>query len=215
VRRNKPNESEGDIPKVERYSQNTLSCIPPQVTNIFTARSLTITSAGVVQSATINVAPTWTFLLSDIDNFTSFTGLFDQYRIDCVRFIIRPNNNAIGLVTNSTTILVPMYCVIDYDNAAVLSTAAEARSYDNVMIVAPGESACRTFCPHAADALYAGAFTSFGNVKHPWIDSANPSVQHFGLKLFVPSGVAGQTLLQSWIVEREYFLSFRKISSGN
>jgi hypothetical protein len=183
---------------------------------MLTVRDLTVTSAGIVASGTANVNPTYTFSLSDLDNTSSYTGLFDQYRIDAVRFIIRPNNNAIGLVTNSTTAIEPMYIVIDYDNNLALTSAGQARSYDNVMILAPGESCCRTFCPRLAMAAYqASSFIGFTNEKMQWIDSASPAVLHYGIKIFIPQASSGQTTLQSWIVEREYFLSFRKISSGN
>jgi len=215
-RRDNGNETRGDVPKPVRYSQNTISCTPPTESNMFTARILTVTTAGIVASATVAVTPTYTFSLSDIDNTSAFTGLFDQYRIDAVRFIIRPNNNAIGLVTNSTTAIEPMYCVIDYDNNLALTSAGQARSYDNCMIIAPGESACRTFTPRLAMAAYqASSFIGFTNEKRQWLDSASPAILHYGIKIYVPAGATGQTQLQSWIVEREYFLSFRKISSGS
>lgn len=178
-------------------------------------RILTVTSAGIVAAAGTPVTPTYTFSLSDIDNTSSFTGLFDQYRIEAVRFIIRPNNNSIGLVTNSTTAIEPMYCVIDYDNNNALTSAGQARSYDNCMIIAPGESACRTFTPRLAMAAYqSSSFIGFTNEKKQWLDSASPAILHYGIKIYIPAATAGQTQLQSWIVEREYFLAFKKVTSG-
>lgn len=207
-------QAQGDIPKPVKYTQSTLSTRVPRVTDIFTARSLTVTTSGITASATVNVAPTYNFSLSDIDNANAFIGLFDQYRIDAVRFIIKPNNNAIGLVTNSTTSIVPLYCVIDYDNTGTLASAVAARSYDNCVILTAGESLCRTFKPHVAVAAYSGAFSSFANQEDEWIDSDSSTVQHYGIKVFVPAATAAQTLLQSWTVEREYFISFRKITTS-
>jgi hypothetical protein len=196
------------------FSQNTMSCKVPTVSKTFTARSLTVSTAGFNVSASAVAATSYSFTLSDLDNTASFTGLFDQYRIDAIRFTIRPNQNAIGLFTNSTTTMVPLYCVIDYDNDNTLSTAIQARSYDNVMIIAPGESACRTFRPHVAVAAYSGTFVGFANQAMEWLDSATPTVRHYGIKLLAPQATAAQTQLQSWIIEREYYVSFRKISSG-
>jgi hypothetical protein len=195
------------------FSQNTVSCRIPRLSDHITVRELTVTAAGF-NAATTQTVASYYFSLSDLDNYSLLTGVFDQYRIEAVRFIIRPNQNAIGLFTNSTTSVVPLYCVIDYDNATNLSTAALARSYDTCMIIAPGESACRTFKPRMAVAAYSSTFVSFANEAPQWIDCASPNVQHFGIKLLTPACTAAQTQLQSWIVEREYFVSFKKVSSG-
>jgi hypothetical protein len=138
------------------------------------------------------------------------TGFWDQYMIEAVRFTIQPQNNAIGLVTNSTTALELLYCVIDYDDSTALSTAANAMAYSNCVVLGPGESCERTFQPRMAVAAYAGAFTSYGNVAPQWIDSASTGVQHYGIKLYVPGATAAQTLLQSWNYTVEYFIRFRK-----
>jgi hypothetical protein len=149
------------------------------------------------------------FQLSNLDNSSAFENVFDQYRIDAIRMTCKPQNNAIGLVTNSTTTLVPLYCVIDYDNTSNLSTAAAAREYANCICLEPGESFVRTFQPRVADAIYSGSFSSFGNVSPPWIDCASPNVGHYGVKILVPGTTAAQTQLQSWDVTYEYYLSFK------
>jgi hypothetical protein len=130
--------------------------------------------------------------------------------IEAVRFTIRPQNNAIGLVTNSTTTLVPLYCVIDYDDSTNLTSVAAAEAYSTCLVLSPGESCDRTFKPRIALAAYSGAFTSYANAPSMWIDAGSTGVQHFGVKTYVPGGAAGQTLLQSWDVIVEYFIRFRK-----
>jgi hypothetical protein len=146
-----------------------------------------------------------------LDNSAAFENVFDQYRIDAIRMTCKPSNNAVGLVTNSTTTLVPLYCVIDYDNTSNLATAAAAREYANCIVLEPGESFVRTFQPRVAVAAYSGSFSSFENVEPPWIDCASPSVQHYGVKILVPGVTAAQTLLQSWDVTYEYYVSFKSV----
>jgi hypothetical protein len=137
------------------------------------------------------------------------SGPFDQYRINCVRFTIAPQNNAIGLVTNSTTALVPLYFVIDYDDATALSTEADALQYNNVVVLNPGESANRLFRPKMAVAAYTGTFTGYANMEPQWLDAASPTIQHYGVKVLIPGATAAQTLLQSWDVTIEYWIDFR------
>lgn len=151
------------------------------------------------------------FNLANVSNATTFQNLFDQYRIDAIRMTIKPQNNAVGLVTNSTTTLVPLYVVIDYDNVSNLTTVASALAYQNCVVLEPGESVVRDFQPRIAMAAYSGAFTSFANVEPMWIDSASPSVQHYGVKFLIPGVAAAQTILQSWDITFEYYLSFKSL----
>jgi hypothetical protein len=166
-------------------------------------------SSQLVATPTAGANLTYYFQLSNLANATSFENVFDQYRIVAIRQTVRPDNNAVGLVTNSTTSLVDLYWVIDYDNTSNLGSTGAAISYDNCMILAPGESGSRTFCPRIAVAAYSGAFTSFANMQDSWIDSASPNVQHYGTKFYVPGATAAQTLLQSWEIRTEYWVEFR------
>jgi len=52
---------------------------------------------------------------------------------------------------------------------------------------------------------------AFANVKAPWIDCASPGVNHYGIKYAVSGGVIGQTALQAFSTEVEYFLEFRQV----
>lgn len=109
-------------------------------------------------------------------------GFWDQYRIAAIRFIVAPQNNAIGLLTNSTTTLVPMYVVIDYDDTSNLTDAADASSYSTCLMLHPGESCERVFKPRVAMAVYNGTFGGYANVGDVWIDAASNTVQHYGIK---------------------------------
>jgi len=59
-------------------------------------------------------------------------------------------------------------------------------------------------------AAYNGAFAGYANLGAQWIDAASTTVQHYGVKTYVPGGAAGQTQLASWDVFVEYFIQFRK-----
>jgi hypothetical protein len=165
---------------------------------------LTASSSAVVTSSLV---PN----LNNSDNVSAFQALFDQYRFVAVRVNIIPQNNAIGLVTNSTTSLVDFYSVIDYDNSTALGAPTNARQYESCMVQGPGESAMRVFQPRMAISAYSGAFTSFANSQPTWIDCASPGVLHYGMKIIIPQATAAQTQLQSWEVNVEYFVQFRSV----
>jgi hypothetical protein len=182
-----------------------VSCRIPVVTEDSVVRA--VAQGTIVSQATTATQTNYNFQLA---NANVGAGFFDQYKIEAIRFTIAPQNNAIGLVTNSTTTLVPLYCVIDYDDNNNLGSAAAAESYSTCIVLHPGESLERTFCPRMAVAAYSGAFTSYANVQPMWIDAASTTVQHYGIKTFVPGAAAAQTQLQSWDVIVEYFIRFRK-----
>jgi len=170
-----------------------------------------MTNSEVSATPTTNTTAQFVFQLSNLDGYTNFTSLFDQYLLQAVRVSIVPNNNAIGLQTNTTTNLVPLYCVLDYDDNTALASIAAAREYDNCIICEPGESLIRTFSPRIATAAYSGAFTSFANMGPQWIDAASTSVAHYGMKIFIPGVATSQTQTQTWDVQFEYFFSFRSL----
>jgi hypothetical protein len=191
---------------------STISRAPPPVSSIFTVRVTTQTGALLTATAVSAQAPTYAFTLGDLDSTSEFTGLFDQYRIECVAFRLIPMQNAIGLTTNSTTTCVTPYVVVDYDDTNALTSAGQARSFESCIIVPPGRECVRQFQPRVAVGAYGGAtFTGYANVTPPWIDAASTTVQHYGIKLCIPGVTAAQMQLQSWTVEREYWVSFRKV----
>jgi hypothetical protein len=202
----------GDNPPRTKVDVRTISRpgIVPRVTDIYVCRQVLPTITVTAQPTAVT-NPTFYFQLSNLPNATAFENLFDQYRIDAIRMTIQPQENAIGLFTNSTTSVTPLYSVIDYDNDSAITSSTLATSYQNCVILQPGKSCERTFVPRVAVATYGGAFTAFGNMDSPWIDSASPSTRLYGIKIFVGGVTAAQTTLQSWSVDFEYFMSFKSL----
>jgi len=197
-------------PRVNEF--NTISCSLPNPNKIWTTRVMTTSSTAVTASASSIISLAFTPSLSDLDETSAYTGLFDQYRIDAVSYRIVPMQNAIGLMVNATTITVPMYVVIDYDDSSVIATAAAARAFDTCVLLPPGKECVRTFQPRQAVGTYNGTnFTNSANEGGLWNDSASPNTLHFGLKILVPQVNVGQTSFQSWTIERDYYISFRKV----
>lgn len=188
----------------------TRSVSIPRTTSQFCTRQ--ITDATLTASASAAVTGAYTFTLATLDQYSTFTSLFDQYRCAAIRISIVPQNNAIGLFTASTVYLESLYCVLDYDNSTALSNVAAARQYDNCIELAPAESLERTFKPRIAAAAYgSGAFTSYANMGDVWLDCASPNVVYYGVKVIIPQCAASQTNLQVWDVILEEFWEFRSV----
>jgi hypothetical protein len=204
-------DSRGDIPRAAKRTYVTVSCPRPITNEVFTTRQIS-DGTEILASSSARSDTAYYFGLNGVDNVSNFANLFDQYRIDCIVAHIVPSNNAIQVPTQSTTEFVNLYCVIDYDDATSLSSTPSYREYDNCIELSPGESCKRVFQPRASLSAYAaGAFGAYSNVGGMWIDTASTSVQHYGLKIGVPPCDTSQTILQSWKLIFEYYVSFRAL----
>jgi len=148
--------------------------------------------------------------LSLLDQVGSFTGIFDQYRISRVSISFRPFFQKANF-TAGTDYVPLIYTVVDYDDGAAPGSLAYLREYQNCTIH-EDDAFTVSFEPHVAVAAYgAGAFTSYSNVKSPWIDAVSTNVPHYGLKLGVTAGAAGQTHLQAWQISTQLCVQFRNV----
>jgi hypothetical protein len=136
-------------------------------------------SAALTASASLPTFAAFSFNVNNLDQITSLSNVFDQYKIDEVETWLVPRLTDQVSASFNNGILCS---VIDYDDANSLSTVAQAQDYTNCIMSSGLSGHYRAFKPHAAVAAYSGAFTSYGNVVSPWIDFASPSVQHFGIK---------------------------------
>jgi hypothetical protein len=194
-----------DIPLRPLHTYCTASCPLPVVTDSCVIRAL---GHGTLSSSASSV--TATSLTFSLSQSGINSGTWDQYKLLAVRVTIVPDQNAVGLFTNTTTSYTPLYFVLDFDDATNLTSYVAAEAYSNCVVLGAGESCERLFKPRTAVSAYTGAFGGFANMSDLWIDAASNTVQHYGAKIFVPQATAAQTLLPSWQISTEYFFAFRK-----
>lgn len=140
--------------------------------------SETYQSAFITGSTTLPVFASKYFALSDLNDYTSLTGVFDMYRVDQIEVWLIPRN-----VAGSTATGGPLVSVIDYDDAGAFATTGDALQHSTAHVAEYGFGVYRKFIPRMAVASYSGAFTSYTSMPPQWIDVASASVQHYGLKL--------------------------------
>jgi hypothetical protein len=160
----------------------TLGCFDNQIYNLVDS----VENLGAfTTSATLNTFYGLFFALSSLGDASTYQACFDQYRIMGAKVQVSPTFDLpLGTYTGH------IHTCIDYDDVNSI-TPATMMTYANVMVSNPGDTLIRSLKPHAAIGMYSGAFTSFGNVTSPWIDTASSTVQHYGFKLAAnPTNVA-------------------------
>jgi len=155
-----------DVPRL-RFNQNVIYNVElSYLGSISTSTTVATTGAIVTQ-------------LSNASSASSYTTLFDRYRI------IQVN---VKFIQNATTGMAgPLYTVLDYDDGNAPTGVATLLNYGTLKITPNGVIDERTFTPRIATAAYSGSFTSYANLgPMTWIDSASPGVDYFGVKYAVP-----------------------------
>jgi len=141
---------------------------------------------NIVQTGETNLTQTSTslfvgnslqFSLNSIAQTSSFTAIFDQWRIMMVEVIVMP------FAGPGATVAGTAYTVIDYDDAATPTSSSQLIQYENLQVSQAAQPIRRCFIPHSAVAAYNGAFTGFQNVARQWCDSGSPGIQHYGFKM--------------------------------
>jgi len=132
----------------------------------------------IATSATVPTYGAVNFVLSYIGDYTGYQSIFDEYCIveATVRFVPIQGPGAVAAPLTGEFIT-----VLDHDDSTPLSTLSSARDYPSALITKGSVGQTRVCYPRLATALYAGAFTSYGQTKC-WIDMASPQVVHYGIK---------------------------------
>jgi len=134
---------------------------------------------GTVSSST--TVPTFSsqaVTFAQLDQASSLTNVFDQYRIALLEITYQPR------ATQSTSgqNLGLFHTVVDVDDDTNLTTIASALDYQGCQRTQGDMPHKHTFVPHIAVAAYSGVFTSFANETAPWIDAGSTGVKHYGCK---------------------------------
>lgn len=133
------------------------------------------------------------FRLSDIPNQGEFSVLFDNYIITGVMFQIKliTNPDANYIPSQSTNGACNFYPTIWYvpdhdDNATV--TLAQIKEFEKVRhkVLYPNRETNVMLRPTTLAGIYNGVTTGYAvNKRRAWLDMANPSIPHYGLKCVI------------------------------
>jgi hypothetical protein len=148
------------------------------------------------------------FYAGDLSEISSFTSIFDQYRITAVHIVIKPSAQ-LSTTASATPPYAYLYVVTDYDDSSTLASASLALNYQNCSIITPGYSHSRVVRPHVnLTAASGGSGIAVSRVS-PWVDAADTNVIHYGLKCAVTQSTS--TNLAQWHIWFRYFVEFRMV----
>jgi hypothetical protein len=178
-------------------------------------------SATFIASASGNVTSDACFAmfhtLSDLPQYTSWTAVFDSYRIVEIETTFIPNYQSDStLVTTAQALTMPaqqLWYVVDLDDAQVVSPLTSIMEYENARCIDINSPRPVTvkYKPHVALSAYSGSFTSYANSLSSWIDCGSPTVQYYGLKFGIPCPIVVSFAVPSFSVVCKYVVEFRSV----
>jgi hypothetical protein len=159
------------------------------------------------------------FSLNNVSQFSEFTGLFDQYKIESVEaqfsLINNPDavNNPNATSATSSNIYPRLWTVVDHDTDNIASIDA-IKQYPKVRcrVLEPNKILKVKFSPKSQIQLYNGVSgTGYGINKDGWIDLTNTTVEHYGLLGAIDGMGLVPAAMNSYLVRVEYkfWLAFK------
>lgn len=152
------------------------------------------------------------FSLDYLDNYTEYTSLWNQYRINYVDLTFM-FNRPMAMLGDPQWLSLQMPTLVHAadTNDVGIPNYAELVQIPNVRFDRLDKVVRRRIYPRAAIAAYSGAFTSYADAGKLWVDTASPAVRYYGLKADVNCPIPnGTTMLLGCItVIMRYNMSFR------
>ncbi len=168
------------------------------------------------QSGSTDVFAAFAFCLADIPNVSSISTLFDQYRIDEIQFRIRSRNPGVWQANQASpnyATTSPLF-VVDRDDNSAPTTLLELQQYDNCQQISAQDSIDIIFQPSITPSVFSGGVFSgyaIDDSGNYWLDVANTSIPHYGIKVGMPALIATTTSRYDWDIEAVYKVSFLNI----
>jgi hypothetical protein len=164
-------------------------------------------ATGTISSGSTAIFGSYSQSLNSLDQVSTFTGLYDQYKFDLIEATFYPMVTY-GIATSGSSPLYPLIWVyVDYDDTSTPSLALAHQRQDAIVNDCFTKFTVR-YKPQIATAVSTGSFTGSGNVNL-WVDCSSPTVLWYGLKYAVEAGSA--TAVVGWNVSFKAFFSFRNV----
>lgn len=154
------------------------------------SRSPTYNFVRTIAGSTISTATAaatygaLTFKLSDLDNYTEFTNLFDRYRICGIKITFEPNITGFDANAGATAFTLPMLLtVVDHNDSANPGSMADLMQYRTLRKTRAHLTHTRYLKPAVLTSAYESAVaTAYIPKCKQWLTCDDPATPHYALK---------------------------------
>lgn len=147
--------------------------------------------------------------LNQVPTVSDFTGLYDQFRINAVKFTLIPRGNSSDITPTGTSAAqsVGVFSVIDYDDDTNLTSISQAMQYQNCKMTRSHQVHSRYFKPRIESTVTTNTGTAAALNTRGWLDvAAGADVKHFGIKFILQQA---PNAVQTFDLKVDYYLAFK------
>ncbi len=149
-----------------------------------------ITASTATDGTKVNIRGGYVVSLQDFAEYTDFTGLFQQYKINKARIDFIPSGNQAEAVVAGTNGYYPgvFQSIIDRDDNITPAFESEMDTSPTLKKTMGTRIHSRTWRPSMLREIYNGEeATAFEVASARWLSTAFPEVPHYGLKIYCPA----------------------------
>lgn len=174
-------------------------------------------SGNILSSISNDVFQALNFTLSQVPSYTDFTTLYDQYRINGIKWTLIPRGNTAEITASSGASTVfqgqstGVFSAIDYDDNTAPTSINQLCEYQNMKMTRATQLHSRYLKPR----VNTTGITNIGTgVTGPmmntrgWLDCDFINVPHFGLKLALQQAVNYNL---TYDVKIDFYLAFKNV----
>lgn len=174
-------------------------------------------SGNILSSTANDVFQALNFTLSQVPSYTDFTTLYDQYRINGIKWTLIPRGNTaeITAASGASTVFqgqsTGVFSAIDYDDNTAPTSINQLCEYQNMKMTRATQLHSRYLKPR----VNTTGITNIGTgVTGPmmntrgWLDCDFINVPHFGLKLALQQAVNYNL---TYDVKIDFYLAFKNV----
>lgn len=152
------------------------------------------------------------FTLSDVVNYSEFTALFDEWKIDSVEvhFIPRNNKSGTGTGLDGPATSAAYVSWLDFDNVGFVGSDLDDGLQSHTFQVSDCHSkTVRKFTPlcNMQTTKVDGTIVTGVSLTNPWLDCATPGVANYGIKFGIYNTSGNADVIID--IFTKYNLSFR------
>lgn len=210
------------IPRMPRGpTQGALMSTRQMVIGQFAQQTSVTTASGqgnyILQNGSTAVLGQISFCLADLSQVTTFSSMFDRYRIDKVKLRFASRNPAASPfnVASPNNTVPQVYIAVDRDDSTAPASTAVLTEYDNSLVVPGTCSFDLDLIPSVVSTIANASSTATSSVirrsDEEWLDIAATTIPHFGVKFGITALAVSTSSNWYFDIEAWYYVSFKNV----
>lgn len=194
-----------------RLARRPMRSFPLRKPNVYHFKRKLFLQDGISIPSTAPWSYAYQFRLMDLPNYTEYTALYDQYRINKIVLKLIPKYTESTVQAGATTnnaIMQQVHSAIDYDDLSYPTGISQLCEFQTHKMTRGNQVHTRVLVPQCQ--INVGNLGAAAPKAKQWLDCDQPGLSHRGVKVFIPNPTPANTTVY-YDVEMTYYVSFKAV----